>query len=80
MRGSLPGGDTEGIRSLKVKERTSREAGEEPQVMGAKPRGMDPPPYLPILAHHDRYYLHYLARFGIVMWSYGEELRTTRYV
>jgi hypothetical protein len=43
------------------------EAGEEPQGMGAIPRGLARLPYLLILTHHDRSYLRHLAHFGIVM-------------
>jgi hypothetical protein len=44
---------------------TSWAAGEEPQVMGAKTQGMNPPPVRRILAHHDHTYCNHLACFEI---------------
>jgi hypothetical protein len=53
---------------------TSWEAGEEPQVMGAKTQGMNPPPVRRILAHHDHIYCNHLASFEInPMWEVGEK-------
>jgi hypothetical protein len=48
-------------------------------VMGAKPGGMDPPPYPRILTHHDSYHLGHMARFASGVMGYEKLIeRQTR--